>query len=222
MPDDTDGSRQRPRVQPDATLPPDAPLTKLGELFEAARLRSGMTTEAFLRAHSMARRTWWRLLYGPLNKQDKAPAATTIVQYARAAGVNERNALALAKALFDLQPARPLTRLGAELERCRLETGEYTWPFLAKRNLTPSTWYRLLHGGTRPPKRETVYDYAVAVGLDADRALFLAGLQEENGTLGRRIAQDRAAKQPEEHTGMQMSPSGETPSEARPDPTVTS
>lgn len=195
MPDDTDASRPRPRVQPDATLPPDAPLTSLGELFEAARVASGLSTETFLRQHGLAKRTWWRLLYGLLSDNDKAPAAATIMQYARAAKIDEQQALELAQQLWEPpQPTRPLTRLGVELERCRVASGEYTSTFLVQRKLTRSTWYRLLHGGVRPPKRETVYDYAVAAGLDPDRALFLAGLQEEHGTLGRRIAEERAAK----------------------------
>lgn len=197
MPDDTDASRPRPRVQPGVTLPSDARLTELGELFEARRLATGLTTEAFLRAHGLAKRTWRRLLYGPLAERDKGPALTTVVQYARAAKVDEKQALTLARRLWDPQPAHPLTPLGVELERCRLATGERTWAFLEKRRLTPSTWYRLLRGGVRKPRMEIVYDYAVAAGLDPDRALFLAGLQEEHGTLGRRITEGRARKQAE-------------------------
>lgn len=176
MPDNTDAGRPRPRVRADATVPSNRQLTKLGELFSDVHLRSGLTQEAYLLERGFARRTWWRLLYGLLSEDDKAPSTTVIARYARRAGIDVDLALRVANEVFDLQPNGPLTALGVELERCRLHTDETTEAFVRNRGLAPATWYRLLYGGVRPPRRDIVVKYAKAAGLDPRRALDLAGL----------------------------------------------
>lgn len=150
-----------------------ASMTPLGVTLERGRRASGLTTRAFLRRHGLKYRTWQRLLHD----QDRPPRVSTVLRYARAAGIADPTALALAGPTLD--PDEELGALGSALEGERRKTGEPTTVFLKKRGLSYATWYRLLRrssyqraGGTWP-RSDLVHRYAVAAGVDVDLALRL-------------------------------------------------
>jgi hypothetical protein len=153
----------------------DLQLSPLGILLETARLGTGQPTDAFLAERGLAFHTWRRMLYGLPAPGGGRPRNATVLRYARAAGVDEAQALKLADKTFaETAPPREMSQLGAALERGRLATGMETRPFLHKHGLSITTWYRLLHGEEPRPKRLTVVRYARAAGVDLDMAQALA------------------------------------------------
>lgn len=164
--------------EPPGASPADASkprLSRLGEALERGRVASGLSTEAFLRSHGLNKGTWRRLLYRVPTPRRWRPRDSTVLRYARAAGVPKPTALALAIETFG-PDQEDLSAFGAALEGARRKTGERTMEFLHKRGLSYATWYRLLHRdsyrqfkGPWPP-RELVDKYALSVGLDRDLA----------------------------------------------------
>lgn len=155
----------------------DRPLSELGVLLDDARLATGQPTIVFLRQRGLNFRTWHQLLYGLPAPGGGRHREHTVMRYARAAGVDEQKALQVARRTFDkITPPPPMTKLGAALYEGQLATGMEVRTFIAAHNLSITTWYRLIHGGDSPPKRDTVRRYAQAAGVDADEALRLAEL----------------------------------------------
>lgn len=163
---------------------PARQLTPLGEALEKGRLATGLNTDPFLNAHGLGLRTWDRLLYGGFVQP---PRSSTVLRYARAAGVPDDVALELACLTPNRMSVR-LTVLGRALERARRQTGEDLVPFLRDRKLAYSTWHDLVYGrGRQSPSHRSwptpalVHKFADAVGLDLREADRLADEDRRSG-----------------------------------------
>lgn len=171
----------------------DRKLTPLGEALEDARLATRETTNRFLSERGLTPNTWYRLLYG-----GPVPLTSTIVRYSSAAGLDPQVALELARRSSPTGQSgalrsglREITALGAALEARREALGLDTRPLLDSRNLSATTWYRLLHGTGSPPTALTVIHYAEAVGMDPDEAIRLAEQDRRSGRHAPRTAPGR-------------------------------
>lgn len=164
-------------------------LAALGVPMEKARLDSGLSTDAFLRAHGLDRRTWRRLLYGLPSANDVPPRDDTVLRYGRAVGLSDAAAMRLADETFSPN-TEDLTALGSILEPIRRRAGESMRTFVEKRGLAYTTYKRLIRrnlyhyhashyrasqttaDGWPPPA--TVRKYASAAGVPLELAERLA------------------------------------------------
>lgn len=160
--------------------PDDNTLTPLGEELKRRWLATGIPLRPYLDKRKLAFTTWQRLLYGR-----RAARISTVLRYCRAVGIKDKHALRLAQLTYDGQHSeRSLTRLGSALEQGRLAAAEDTRAFLAKRQLSITTWYRLLYDLSDDPfypRKQTITRYALACGVSVDQALKLAEQDLKSG-----------------------------------------